>query len=173
MSFNPQVEITELPDISTLVYQKLEDSYLNVLILRRIISSLIMVAGVTAFYFIQPFKWHPIWYKLPFFLVMLYVLWSFIKTIKGFQYKAYALREKDIVYKSGWLWRYTITTPFNRVQHVQIDQGPIERKFNLSRLKVFTAGGGTGDLMIPGIRPETANELKEFIVKKTQHGEEE
>ena len=85
----------------------------------------------------------------------------------------YALRERDIVYKSGWLWKQMTTAPFNRVQHVSIDQGPIERQFNLSKLKIFTAGGGASDLTIPGLDPTTANDLKEFIVKKTLASDEE
>ena len=83
------------------------------------------------------------------------------------------MRSKDIVYRSGWLWRSTTTAPFNRVQHVMIDQGLIERQFQLSKLKIFTAGGSGSDLTIPGLNPETANTLKEFIVKKTTADEEE
>jgi len=59
------------------------------------------------------------------------------------------------------------------VQHLRIDQGPIERKFNLSRLKIFTAGGNSSDLSIPGLDPITSNKLKQFIVAKTGMDEEE
>lgn len=105
--------------------------------------------------------------------MVVYFLWSLLATIKGFHYKSYALREKDIVYNTGWLWRRVTTVPFNRVQHVSIDQGPVERNFDLSKLKIFTAGGNASDMTIPGLRPETANYLKEFIVKKTLADEEE
>ena len=50
---------------------------------------------------------------------------------------------------------------------MSIDQGPIERQFGLSKLKIFTAGGGASDMSIPGLDPETANALKEYIVSKT------
>lgn len=113
---------------------------------------------------------------LHFYITMIlygaYTAWSIIATTKRFASKSYALREKDIVYKSGWLWQHVTTVPFNRVQHVSIDQGPIERNFNLSKLKIFTAGGSASDITIPGLRPETADYLKEFIVKKTQDEEE-
>lgn len=99
---------------------------------------------------------------------ILFTIWGFISTLKGFHNKAYALREKDIVYRSGWLWKQTTTAPFNRVQHVSIDQGPIERQFDLAKLKIYTAGGKTSDMSIPGLAPETANQLKEYIVKKTE-----
>ena len=52
----------------------------------------------------------------------------------AFHYMGYALREKDISYRSGWLWRSMVTVPFNRVQHCEIKQGLIDRRFGLSRL---------------------------------------
>ena len=171
--YNPQIDIEKLPDVRELVFVGLERDYLKVLVIKRVIFSLVQLAVVVTLFVTQPVEIHYYYYIALIVLAVMYIGWRFLVTFKGFQHKAFALRDKDIVYKSGWLWRYMITTPFNRVQHVQIDQGPFERKFNLSKLKVFTAGGGSGDLVVPGIRPETANELKEFIVRKTEDGEEE
>ena len=37
-------------------------------------------------------------------------------------------------------------------------------------LKIFTAGGATSDLRIGGIRPDEANQLKDFITEaSSQH----
>ncbi len=59
-----------------------------------------------------------------------------------------------------------ITIPFNRIQHTEISRGPIERKYELSTLKIYTAGGSTSDLSIPGLEAEEAEQLKEFVAKK-------
>jgi len=172
-TFNPQIDTSQLPQIENLVFQPLEKDYLTVIIVARAIFFAISVLMVAGFLFINHFNldmW--ILYGIG-GLYMFYILWSFLASVKGFKHKSYALRARDIVYKSGWLWKSTTTAPFNRVQHVMIDQGLIERQFNLAKLKVFTAGGSSSDLTIPGLNPITANMLKEFIVKKTGLDEEE
>ncbi|HEY3385534.1 MAG TPA: PH domain-containing protein, partial [Saprospiraceae bacterium] len=76
--------------------------------------------------------------------------------------------EKDITYKSGWLWKSMVTVPFNRVQHCDLRQGLLDRRFGLSKLTIYTAGGQSTDLMIPGLLPETAEKLKTFILASTE-----
>jgi membrane protein YdbS with pleckstrin-like domain len=85
-----------------------------------------------------------------------------------YHYMGYAIREKDITYKSGWLWKSMITVPFNRVQHCDLRQGILDRRFGLSKLTIYTAGGQSTDLMIPGLLPDTAEKLKTFILKSTE-----
>ena len=165
---NEQLDISALPKVADLQMLPLEERYKSVLLIGRSIFTLILACLVTAFYIIPPEDEVPMMARyIAIGLFIIYAIWGFIKTIKGFAHKAYALREKDIVYQTGWLWKETTTAPFNRVQHVSIDQGPIERQFDLAKLKIFTAGGKASDMSIPGLSPDTANELKEYIVKKT------
>jgi len=84
----------------------------------------------------------------------------------------YAVREKDITFKSGWLWRSVTTVPFNRVQHCDLKQGMLDRRFGLSKLTIYTAGGQSTDLMIPGLLPETAEKLKTYILLSTEQASE-
>jgi membrane protein YdbS with pleckstrin-like domain len=171
--FNPQVSVSELPQIELLEYLPLEKRYLKALLLSTIFFNLILALLIIIFFKLNPFEL-PLWvfYSVGIVFVLRF-LWSVLVRIKGFEYKSYALREKDIVYKTGWLFRKTTTAPFNRVQHLRVDQGPIERKLNLSKLKIFTAGGSSSDMTIPGLDPIMANKLKEYIVGKTADDEEE
>lgn len=77
------------------------------------------------------------------------------------------MREKDIIYTKGLLWQTRTSIPFNRIQHAEVKQGPIERMFSLHSLKVFTAGGDSSDLVIPGLEEENASRIKEYIMGKT------
>ena len=88
-----------------------------------------------------------------------------LEEIKGFKKRGYALRQRDITYKKGFLIHSETTIPFNRVQHCETTQGPLSRAFGLMSLKVFTAGGASSDLRISGLRPEEANRLKDFITE--------
>ena len=103
-------------------------------------------------------------------IICLFLLILFISAL-GFRHKAYALREHDVLYKRGLIFRKTIALPFNRVQHSEINQGPIERNFNLAALEIFTAGGSQSDLTIPGLLNEDAQSIKAFIMEKASKHE--
>ena len=170
--FNEQVDLAELPSLENIYYTPLEKSYLRVLYISMVIWNLFLWALFIIFLILKPFE-------APFYinyiitgLLSLNFIWSSIAIIKGFAFKGFALREKDIIYRTGWLKRRITIAPFNRVQHVGIDQGPIERYVKLSKLKIFTAGGSTSDLTIPGLTLSSAQKLKAYIVDKASDEEE-
>ena len=92
----------------------------------------------------------------------------FLEEFKGFPMRGYVLRDKDLTYRAGWMFRKVTTIPFNRIQHSEISQGPLGRLFRLNRLKIYTAGGSTSDLSIPGLDPEVAVRLRDFVNGQAQ-----
>ena len=88
-----------------------------------------------------------------------------------YQAMGIALRKHDLTYRKGYLFKKQVTLPFNRIQHTEISQGPLARKFKLSSLKVYTAGGSGSDLSISGLDPERAQELKDYIAKAVSESE--
>ena len=170
---NQQIDTSTLPKIEDLDYSGLQKEYKTVLILSVSFFNLILLTAFLILAFYDVIGVPDIVIQILAVLLFIRFVWSYITVIKGFQFKTYAIRDKDIIYKTGWLWRQTIIVPFNRVQHVQIDQGPIERKFDLAKLKIFTAGGSSSDISIPGLRPDKAQRIKQFIVSKTALDEEE
>ena len=170
---NEQIDIKSLPVVEDLIFQPLEKKYLTVLLIGRVILVFVLIAHFIAGIFWFGSEVPQYFAYLAIFLFLMLVVLLFVSTLKGFSHKRYALRQNDIVFKTGWLWKDMTTIPFNRVQHVSIDQGPIERNFTLAKLKIYTAGGSSSDLIIPGIHPQTAETLKEFITSKTPSYEEE
>lgn len=170
---NVQVDTALLPDIETLNYTGLKRGYLKLLLFYNTLFNLVLVLIIVIYAIFRFFEMPDPLFFIIMGLFAIRIIWSYISINFGFRYKAYALREKDIVYKSGWLWRSTVTAPFNRVQHLRIDQGPLERKFELAKLKIFTAGGNSSDITIPGLHPSEARKLKQFIVDKSAIDEEE
>jgi membrane protein YdbS with pleckstrin-like domain len=170
---NRQIDSNDLPSVDQLNFIPLEKRYLKVsLISSAIFWVIIIVAGTLIYIFKKDEIPGLIQIVVPLVLFLFFML-SLYLLIQGFYKKEYALRQKDIIYKSGFIWQKEVALPFNRVQHCEVNQGPIERMFNLSSLHVFTAGGSSSDLNIPGLNPDTAKQLKEFIVKKTVSDEEE
>ena len=83
-----------------------------------------------------------------------------------FEREGFALRAYDIIHQRGYWWMTNTAVPFARVQHVEIEQGPVAKRFGLCTLRIYTAGGGSGDLSIAGIALEDAHRIKAFITEK-------
>lgn len=92
----------------------------------------------------------------------------------GFRWKGYALREKDLIYRSGLIWRKVVIIPFARIQHGELSEGVFERYYGLKKIRVYTAGGSSSDLTIPGLPKERAEQLRKFIMDRViEEAEEE
>lgn len=81
------------------------------------------------------------------------------------KHKHFALREHDISYSSGILFRKMITQPVVRVQHIELKQGPLERKTALARLQLFSAGGALHTFEIPGLDLTQAQQIRQFVLQ--------
>ena len=170
---NNQLPSQHLPSIDDIQFESLELNYQKVSIYFTaffFIAAIIIYLGIGIFVeelFASPLIWIVVvgWILVASFFIFL--------SYKSYFYEGFALRQKDVVYKSGMWFRSTIIVPFNRVQHCEINQGPIDRYFGLSELSLFTAGGSSSDLNIPGLSQETAAKLKQFITNKVAHDEEE
>lgn len=82
---------------------------------------------------------------------------------KSFPRRGYLLREHDLSFRKGWLFRSRVTVPFNRVQHSEVVQGPLLRWMGLSTLKVYTAGSSGANLSIAGLDDEVAHTLRQTL----------
>lgn len=77
--------------------------------------------------------------------------------------RCFAVRQEDVSYYSGVFSRSVIIQPLVRLQHIEITRGVIERIFGLATLKLYSAGGGSHALAIPGLKYAVAQALREQI----------
>lgn len=164
LSVNPD----DLPSVKAANFHGIEKSYLRVLLISSGLFFLIALIGTSCLiYFNDDIEGTMKAYLIS--LGSIFLLWilNIIITIKAFPKKQYAIRERDIIYTKGLLWWERTSIPFNRIQHAELKQGPVDRIFKLHSLKIFTAGGQSSDLVIPGLEEETAQRLKEFVLGKT------
>jgi membrane protein YdbS with pleckstrin-like domain len=106
----------------------------------------------------------------PLVVIALGVLFTALALIR-YRHKGYALREHDVAFRNGLIWRKTTILPFDRVQHAEVTQGPLQRRFKLATLKFFTAGGSSVDLKIDGLLAEEAERLRETVLRRSAHDE--
>lgn len=76
----------------------------------------------------------------------------------------YMLRADDVVFRRGILWQRMVAVPYGRMQLVDITQGPLDRIFGLSQLKMVTAAAATG-VQIPGLTQEAAEALRDTLIQ--------
>jgi membrane protein YdbS with pleckstrin-like domain len=110
---------------------------------------------------VPPFVTIPLWVLVVSFAIATFA-WPRISVPR----QGYAVREKDIVFKKGVVWRSVTAIPYNRIQHVETSNTILDRKFGVASLKLFTAGGSGGDLKVRGISANNAERLRVFVLNK-------
>lgn len=100
-------------------------------------------------------------------LAVVLVLVLFLSRV-SFRKKAYAFRQHDVIYRKGIIATNTMVIPYNRVQHVALHEGLVSRCFGLAKVEIFTAGGVSSDIEIPGILKEEAEDIKQLLMGKIQ-----
>ncbi len=161
---NLQVEADSLPDYRHVELNPVARSFLP--------YSLITTAGFWLFLalVLLAVQWVPyvnigmgLW---PPAAVLLATVWFCLITWLGVRRRAWALREHDLIYQSGVIWRKTVIVPFVRIQHVESSSGPLERLFGLMRVKCFTAGGMMADLTVEGLDTDAANRVRQYLLEQ-------
>jgi membrane protein YdbS with pleckstrin-like domain len=81
-----------------------------------------------------------------------------------YRYVQYRVDEHGIEIWSGVLWRIVTNVPRSRVQHIDVSQGPIERRHGLSSLVIYTAGTEHSKVALPGLDHQTALGLRDQLL---------
>ena len=171
MFTNPEVPLSSLPSAVDLQWHPLHPRFVTRILVQRAITvgvMTVLLGGTTAFFLVeQPWEGEfnsalPVAWALAVFFFAWRMIWPVFEVPR----RGYAVREKDIAFKSGVLWRSSTIVPFNRVQHAATGSGMLDRKFGLAALTVFTAGGAGADLHIAGLAAEHAERLRVYVVDK-------
>lgn len=163
---NEPIDISALPRYEAVNLNVLQPKYWNVILFNIGITFLIIgiVLGVIV-YFVEEI------HSMAWLFGLVYVLFlgfTFLLSKISFQKRGFAFREHDVIYRSGILATNTMIIPYNRVQHVALHEGFISRYFDLAKVEIFTAGGDSSDVEIPGIKKEQAEDIKQLLMGKIQ-----
>ena len=75
----------------------------------------------------------------------------------------YVLGDEELRVARGYFFRIDTIVPFVRVQHIDVGQGPVERRYGLSHLIVHTSGTHNSTVTLPGLPSERAAEMRDAI----------
>ena len=167
---NATLNTAELPRAEEVPLQPISIKYRKLLRVEWLITAVVLLAGTTALLaFSHKLHGRPIMYLLP-AGVAAFLLFYFLFQEKTFRYRAYAVRERDVLYQKGWLVRRLKVCPFNRIQNCTVQQGPLERRWGLATLTLFSAGSNGADMRIAGLSHTEALQLHQAILTRiNQH----
>jgi uncharacterized protein len=163
---NPEIDISQLPRAEAVPLQPLQPKYLKLLRIQWALTAVVLlVITIVLMVFVPSFTKAPLVWLVP-AAVAVFLLLYWLLQEKTFPYRAYAVRERDVLYQKGWIIRSLKACPFNRIQNCAVQSGPLERKFGLASLTLFTAGSSGADLRIQGLTQTEADDLRQFILTR-------
>jgi uncharacterized protein len=163
---NDTIDTTQLPRFEAVVFTKLHPSYWKIILIQ--LAVLLVVIGIgcgVALLYVEELA--PFQMQLIITMAVLFLLILFFARL-SFTKKGFAFRQHDVLFQQGIIATNTLVIPYNRIQHVALHEGLFSRFFGLAKIEIFTAGGNSSDIEIPGIAKEQAENIKQLLMGKIQ-----
>nr|WP_315154151.1 PH domain-containing protein [uncultured Flavobacterium sp.] len=163
---NETIDTTQLPKFEEVQFSLLHPNYWKVILIGLTLFFLLIdIGAVLVLQFNEELS--PFVIELIIVYVVLLLLVLLVSRI-SFRKKGFAFRTHDVLYRHGIIATNTLIIPYNRVQHVALHEGLLSRYFGLAKIEIFTAGGSSSDIQIPGIAKEQAENIKQLLMGKIQ-----
>lgn len=163
---NETIDTKQLPKFENVIFSKLHPSYWKINLIYIALFSIIISVGAY-FFTVSNQEIEPYQTDLMIIILVFIVLILFFSRL-AFVKKGFAFRQHDVLFRRGVIATNTIVIPYNRIQHVSLHEGIVSRFFGLAKIEIFTAGGSSSDIEIPGILKEEAENIKQLLMGKIQ-----
>lgn len=84
--------------------------------------------------------------------------------VREYRHTSYRVGADGIEIRRGVFWRVVINVPRSRVQHTDVSQGPLERRYGLGTLVIYTAGTDHARVNLSGLEHGVALALREQLL---------
>ena len=95
--------------------------------------------------------------------LLLYAYITFAVPARKYRHWGYAMGTDRLRIVRGYMFYRDTVVPFGRIQHIDVEQGPIDRRYGLATLTVHTAGNHNSTVALPGLLHAEALEMREII----------
>lgn len=138
------------------------------------ITAAIGIVGLIIWSGILFAKWPPTWQNwLWFFVFFSFVFglgmhshfmpkWEFARC-------RFRVDDQGIEIHRGVFWRSIINVPRSRIQHTDVHQGPLQRRFSLGSLIIYTAGTQHASVSIHGLLKTDALSYRNILTSQDDH----
>ncbi len=93
------------------------------------------------------------------------IAWTWLVVGRAVRSWGYAERDDDLLVTRGILFRQLVVVPYGRMQFVDVNAGPLDRRFGLATVQLHTAAAAT-DAQIPGLVPTEAARLRDRLAAR-------
>jgi uncharacterized protein len=96
-------------------------------------------------------------------MLLLYAFTVFTVPARKYRHWGYDISVDQLRIVRGYMFYHDTIVPFGRIQHIDVDQGPIDRRYGLATLTVHTAGNHNSTVALPGLAHADALAMREAI----------
>ena len=107
-------------------------------------------------------------------VALLFLVWLLVALLAAWQtyrwppiayrHARYKVDDQGIEIRAGVYWHVVINVPRSRVQHIDVSQGPIDRRFGLGTLMIYTAGTDHAKVELEGLEHGRALRIREHLL---------
>ena len=84
----------------------------------------------------------------------------------AYRHAFYRVDDLGIEIRRGVYFREVINVPRSRVQHTDVSQGPLERRFGLGTLVIHTAGTANSEVTLTGLEHALAGRIRDHLLPR-------
>ncbi len=82
-----------------------------------------------------------------------------------YRHASYRVAEAGLWIRRGVVWRSEISVPRSRVQHTDVSQGPLQRRFDIATLVLHTAGTQHAAVSLTGLPHAAALAIRDHLIE--------
>ena len=86
----------------------------------------------------------------------------------AYRHASYRVDDLGIEIRRGVFFREVTSVPRSRVQHTDVSQGPLERRYGLGTLVIHTAGTAHSQVTVAGLDHAVAGRIRDHLLPGTK-----
>ncbi|MCH9058234.1 MAG: PH domain-containing protein [Planctomycetes bacterium] len=115
--------------------------------------------------------WFGLWLRLGFTLMSVGVSASLVYRAHiyptlWYRRASYVLSQTTIEIRTGVWWRSVTSVPRSRIQHTDVEQGPLMRKYGIAKLIIHTAGTQHATVELIGLSRQQADRTRDHLIAR-------
>lgn len=95
-------------------------------------------------------------------LIGLWIVWLVPRQVRAM---GYAERADDLLLRRGILFRSMVVVPYGRMQYVDVNAGPLARKFGIATVQLHTASPNS-EVTVDGLPTDEAARLRDQLASR-------
>lgn len=156
-------------DPRSVTVQRLTGAITTAVLSLTALGGVVIVLVASSQSWFQGLVWLGAWIGVTAAIGLFALLWPPVR----YRHIFYRLDTSGMQIRSGVWWKSTVNIPHSRVQHTDVQQGPIERGYGLATLLIHTAGTQHAVIPLAGLGHEVALAIRDYLLQEGERRSED